>query len=345
MSVHAFSSYSTEAGSTRVRLTDWFRHLALTLEVHNYIGRKDARGATLARHLPEVIRAERDLRRVDVREATVLMSREASPLSAGTIEVRILRDAAHSVYDFDDAIFEDPSPVRRMLGQDGKCRNLVAAADVVIAGNDYLAQWASKTVSNVVMIPSCVEPGDYQPKTSWETSEIPIIVWLGSPSTEQYVAEVAGSLRRVHERTGARLRLVSGPHDNPALAPLADMMERIPWSAASYASALQGADVAIGPLSDTPFARGKCAYKLLQYAASALPIVASPVGANEVALQRFDGLAAHGAWDWVDALTQVLTEPASLRRRRGLVGLEAARRHYSFAAWEQQWRAATGLVA
>lgn len=343
MRVQAFSSYSAQAGSTRVRLYDWFRHVDIAPLSHTYIGHRDARGSTLARNVAAVARAERHLRQVDVRGTVVMMSREASPLSHGATERRLLQDAAHSVYDFDDALFEDTSRVRRLLGQGEKCRSSVAAADVVIAGNDYLAEWAATISSNVVMVPSCIEPDDYLPKRSWDVGQTPIIVWLGSPSTEQFVAEIASPLRAVHELTGARLRLVSGPVDNPALEALADMIDRIPWSPTAYAPALEGADVAIAPVADTPFTRGKCAYKLLQYAATSLPMVASPVGANLLALQRFDGVAATSGSDWREALTAMLLEPSSRRGERGRTALESVRRHYAFSAWERPWCSAAGL--
>jgi glycosyltransferase involved in cell wall biosynthesis len=106
---------------------------------------------------------------------------------------------------------------------------------------------------------------------------------------------------------------------------------------------LAGADVAIAPLDDSPFSRGKCAYKLLQDAATGLPVVGSPVGANRLALQRFAGVAVDQGGDWCDALTQVLEEPVKRRRDRGLTALAAVREHYSFEVWEASWLGATGL--
>ena len=343
MTIHAFSSYSPQAGSTRVRLYDWFRHLGVTAQSHTFIGQRDSRGSTLVRHLPAVVRAESRLRLQDVRGSTVIMSREASPLSSGGLERRLLQEADRSVYDFDDALFAEPSRGRRYLGQRDKCKVSVTAADVVIAGNDYLADWATRFSSNVVMVPSCVEPDDYEPKRNWEVGETPVIVWLGSPSTEQFLQALIAPLLTVHALTGARLRLISGPADNPALAPLAGIIDRIPWRPTAYAPALAGSDVAIGPLSDTPFTRGKCAYKLLQYAAASLPMVASPVGANALALQRFDGLPASTPSDWVDALTSILSEPTSRRKSRGEISRASVERHYAFSEWARQWTVATGL--
>ena len=100
------------------------------------------------------------------------------------------------------------------------------------------------------------------------------------------------ALARVCKATGARLVLISGARDNPALHEVAPFMTRVPWSLEGVGAALAAADVAIAPLDEGPYAQGKCAYKLLQYAATGLPVVGSPTGANALALSRFDGLAA-----------------------------------------------------
>ena len=343
--LHAISSYGPTAASTRVRLNDWFRFLGIEATRHSYAGLNNNRPQSISAHPAAIARAEFALRRLDVSGQRVVLSREASPFSRGDVEERLLRQAANGVYDFDDALFDDQSPIRRLLGTQDKCRRAAAAADVVLAGNDYLANWVARHSKDVRVVPSCIDPRDYTPKTDWTiTGNAPELVWLGSPATEHYVAQIAPALLEVHRQTGASLTLISGPDHNASLGPLNQMIRRVPWSVGTFASAMTKADVAIAPLDDAPYSLGKCAYKLLQYAATGLPIVGSPVGANQWALRRFDGLEAQSADDWIQGLSQVVTEAASKRAARGAAGLTAVQTYYSFDAWASQWCDATGVT-
>lgn len=334
--VYTVSAYGPAGSSARVRLSDWVDHLDIPAQRIDYRGAGSNRPSDLLRHGGQVVAAERRLRELDPAGATVLLSREASPFSSGGIESRLLHRAGHGVYDLDDAVFLASSPARRVFSVARKSARAAAAADVVIAGNDYLADWASAHNTDVRVIPSCVEPSAYLPKTTWEIEGTPTLVWLGSHSTEQYVAQLSPALAEVHRRTGARLRLVSSPIDNPALADLEPFLDRVPWSATGVAQALHTADIAIGPLADTPWTRGKCAYKLLQYGATALPFVASPVGANAAVIATLAGIAATSHDEWVDALTTLAGNPAD-RSARGSDAWIGARERYSFAAWAQRW--------
>lgn len=96
-------------------------------------------------------------------------------------------------------------------------------ADRVIAGNSTLADYASQVAKDVVVTPSCVEPGRYQRKDNFDVAARPLLGWIGSPSTEPYLAAIGSALQEVHRRTGARVQLVgserrfgaSGDHDRP----------------------------------------------------------------------------------------------------------------------------------
>lgn len=332
--------YGRAGGSSRVRVYHWLDHLGIAAEAHAYRGASSNRPGTVVRHPLSTVTAEVRTRALRAGGRSLLISREASPFSSGRLEARLLRSAEHGVYDVDDALFHDSrSGLRGLVGTKARTwERAVRATDVVVAGNDYLAEHASRSARRVVVIPSCVEPDAYRAKTSYALGSVPRIVWVGSPSTEQYLLAIASSLLEVHRRTGARLRVVSAAARG--LGALDGMVDRVDWRPGTVAGELAAADVAIGPLADTPFARGKCAYKLLQYAAAGLPTVASPVGANRTALDVLGGFAATSADEWVDALTQVLTCSAADREQLGRQARGGVVEHYSFARWADEWTAA-----
>nr|WP_300144133.1 glycosyltransferase [Propionicimonas sp.] len=336
----AVSSYSRQAGSTRVRLYDWFDHLGLSVRAQCHAGLPNARPGTILGHLPAVVAAERELRRLDVGGQRVLLSRSASPFSRGTVEARLLREAAHSAYDVDDAVYLSLSWRDRISAAPAKFAACARAADVVIAGNDTLAEEAGRYSDEVVVVPSCVEPGAYRPKSSWTLAERPRIVWLGSGSTEAYLLDLLPALDRLERRYGIELRVISTGRPNAGFGDR-PWVRYVPWREDTVAVELQQADIAVAPLPDTPFARGKCAYKLLQYAATGLPMAGSPVGANRLALERFGGSSVTG--DWEEALGALLDAPESVRADLGRRALDAVARHYSFAVWAPVWCAAVGI--
>ncbi|WP_210502993.1 glycosyltransferase [Nocardioides xinjiangensis] len=341
--LHAVASYGRGGSSARVRLHDWIRHLGLRSVLSDYAGTADNTPRTLCSHPVRTLKAEVRTRRLSPLAARMIVSREATPFGRGVAEARALRRADHGVFDFDDAIYLPPSLARRASGGTHKAQRLSRAADVVIAGSEVLADWATAHARDVRMIPSCIEPADYELKSSWSGGDRPSIVWLGSFATEQYVEHVARPLLEVHRLTGATLTLISSSKENPRLSALEPILRRVPWHPHTFAQHLSAADVAIAPLADTPYARGKCAYKLLQYAATGLPIVGSPVGANKAALADFAGIAAADASEWVDALVQLLAEPAHLRQARGMAAASGVARKYSFESWREAWCAALAL--
>lgn len=340
----AFSAYGRGGASTRVRLLDWLDHLGAHAEIHSYRGTSSNRPVDVARDPLGIARAEAALRRLDVSDAIVLLSREASPFSRGGLEEGLLRRASRGVFDLDDAIYLPVSGPRRLFDPAGKAARIAVAADVVIAGNDVLATWASAHNRDVRVIPSCIEPDDYAMKASWAIGEKPRLVWLGSPSTEQYLVPLLPALAELNARLGARLTIISGPAGNPALAAVDGMVDRVAWSPESTSTEVARADVAIAPLTDSPWSRGKCAYKLLQYAAAGLPIVGSPVGANSLALERFDGLAVTDHADWLEAIEGLVQEPVNRRQSRGKTARQAVTDHYSFSRWAEPWAEAAGVA-
>lgn len=345
MPLTVVSPYGPVGASTRVRVYDWLRHLGWPARRYEYLGQGSSHPAVLARASFEAMTAERGLRELVRRGSdNLLLQREASPFSRGRLEVAILRSAAHGVFDFDDALQWDHGEggiARRIAPKAEKCLAAVRAADRVIAGNDYLADWASGWANDVVVIPSCVEPSDYLPKTDYRLHDPPRIGWLGSSTAEAHLSIAASGLLHAHRLTGARLNVVSG--GRASLGPLDVMTDRRPWRLDTLASEMASWDIAVAPLRDSVMARGKCAYKLLQYGAAGLPVLGSPVGVNSRVLAGFGGGAVDRG-DWADALLALLGDE-SRRQTSGSGARAHVSEQWSFATWSARWSAAVSRAA
>ena len=166
------------------------------------------------------------------------------------------------------------------------------------------------------------------------------MLWLGSKSTQRFLRELAPALAEVGRlRPNARLRVVG--HEEFAAGPLNVDFRR--WSPAEQELALGECDIGLCPMPDTPWTRGKCPYKVLQYMAAGMAWVGSAVGENlvsagenrgqtpisqtkSVSVPDFPrGLCAASDEQWVQALTRLIDD-AALRRSMGASGLVYVRR-------------------
>ena len=80
---------------------------------------------------------------------------------------------------------------------------------------------------------------------------------------------------------------------------------------------MQEFDIGVMPLFDDDWAKGKCAFKIIQYMAVGIPTVASRVGMNiEVIEDGKDGFLVSNKEEWIDKLS-LLIENRVLRENMG----------------------------
>jgi glycosyltransferase involved in cell wall biosynthesis len=222
------------------------------------------------------------------------------------------------IYDFDDAImYSDRTPERISRIRFRRFGRSVLLADRIIAGNTYLADHALRYNPNVTVLPTGLDLRPYAAIAPAPRDEKVRLVWVGSRSTLKYLA----GLKPAFEQIGAA-------HKNVVLRIVADAffdlsnmaVEKVPWSLAGEAGDLMACDIGLAPLPDNPFTRGKCGFKILQYQAAELPVVASPVGVNRDFVQdSCTGFLAADPAQWVAKLN-ALIENADLRRSMGRSG-------------------------
>ncbi|WP_197076455.1 glycosyltransferase family 4 protein [Luteimonas sp. FCS-9] len=287
-----------------------------------YAGRAPP-GAVL-RGYRDRLRAVRTRARYDL----VWVEKEAWPWLPDIVERTLSDGRRRLVVDFDDAVFHrydrHRNPlVRAALGH--KLDRLMARADLVTAGNAYLAERARAAGSRqVAWLPTVIDLDRYPPPAPRRTRGPVVIGWMGSPSTAGYLHTVADAFSPLRAAGRIRCVAVGARPDQVQGTPF----EAVPWSEASEVAALHGFDIGIMPLAQTAWELGKCGYKLIQYMACGLPVVASPVGANaQLVRDGENGLLATGLDDWATALRTLVDDPA-LRTRMGASGRRDVEAHY-----------------
>lgn len=262
----------------------------------------------------------------------VWIEKEALPWWPLWMERTLLQRMPY-ILDYDDAIFHNydrhtSSLVRRVYGR--RLDGLMAGAVLVIGGNSYLTKRASEAGAPwVEMVPTVIDLTHY-PASAREravetaSDNLPRIVWIGSPSTVHYLHLIREALQTVAEYHPFVLRIIGGGKlDLPGIR-----VEEMSWSESTESDNILGCTIGIMPLLDSPWERGKCGYKLIQYMACGLPVVGSAVGVNpELVTSGENGLLVTNTDDWVAALRRLLRDP-SLCTRMGEAGRRRVEQRY-----------------
>jgi glycosyltransferase involved in cell wall biosynthesis len=232
------------------------------------------------------------------------------------------------VVDYDDAIFHNydlnkRKTVRYFMGENIK--TIMKGARLVIAGNEYIAEYAKEAGSRrVEIIPTVIDLNKYYVKQNLP-QKVFRIGWIGSPSTVKFLQIVKPVLSQLCKEIPTMVVLVgSGP------ICLGDIpIEVRTWSESTEVADIQSFDVGIMPLFDEPWERGKCGYKLIQYMACGIPVISSPVGINkEIVDNGVNGYLADNSEEWMSAF-KILYDRPQLRKKLGESGRKKIELKYS----------------
>jgi glycosyltransferase involved in cell wall biosynthesis len=260
-------------------------------------------------------------------------------IKLSSVEARLF--AAFSqrrIFDVDDAIYvRKPRRLGDLPDESAWRKRKFAATcrwvDAVAAGNDVLAGVARASAQEVVVLPTSIDTAVY-PRSFAGPADPPTIAWIGSPENLIYLDIIRPALARLSKRHPAlKLRVICS-----AFPDWSDVrIERVLWSSATEAQSLAGAHIGVMPLTDDAWSRGKCAFKLLQYMAAALPCVASPVGANtEAVLDGVNGFHASDVDEWESSLEKLIVSP-ELRAAFGAAGRLHVEQRYSMSNYHARY--------
>ena len=260
----------------------------------------------------------------------IWIEKEVLPWLPAWLENVLLSGKVPYFLDYDDAVFHyydlHGNPfVRLLLGR--KHASLISGAAMVVAGNKYLANFAQQSGSvRLEVFPTVINLERYPLYLVGFTKKNPVplrVGWIGQRSTAKFLMPYKSLFERLS--ASGKVKFVAiGINASLFCLP----MDSIPWTEENEVVSIAGLDIGIMPLADEPFERGKCGYKLIQYMACSLPVVASPVGVNSQIVEHgVNGFLADTPEEW-DKYLKTLLLDTDLRIRMGRAGRRKVEQHY-----------------
>jgi glycosyltransferase involved in cell wall biosynthesis len=243
------------------------------------------------------------------------------------------------IFDFDDAIFlNHETGLAQNEGWLKKLAFILAHSHLIIAGNSYLAEFCKKHNHRVTIIPTPIDCETYCPRESPPLAgQMLTIGWMGTDSNLPYLLTLIPVIKELLAETAARFMIVTGPAAKPFGCEYHEKIVWKTWQGETEIDDLRLFDIGIMPLADDTFTLGKCGFKLLQYMAVGIPVVASPVGMNrEIVEDGINGFLAAAESEWLDKL-RALCADENLRQRLGRAGRETVLKRYALKKFSGPW--------
>jgi hypothetical protein len=307
--------------AARIGEVDVLLHKDLAPASRSLVDRGTFFGRSAVGYCRESVRLARGLGSYDA----VLVQRGLYPLGPGPIVRGLERFAGRVVFDLDDAVFVGspalagrPASVRWLYGPQQALR-LLRRADAIAVSTDALAALLPSWAHADAVIPTVPDPQRYPLAAHHDVARVRI-GWAGAMRNLPYLELIRGVIARLRRSGIADLEVVcSEPWPGPASFRA--------WRLAEEASVFASFGIGIMPLPDNQYTRAKAGFKLLQYMAAGVPVVASPVGVNRALVEDSGaGFLAQSPAEWEAAIRR-LASSARLRTELGGRGRAFVERH------------------
>jgi len=280
----------------------------------------------------------------------ILVHREIVPRGNAKLVRNLERRGLRYAYDLDDAIYLSPRDYvaggelsrRRMatFKDPAEVDALIAGAALVLAGNETIAEHASRHCDDVRVQPTPVDTECFHPRER-PARRRPLVGWIGSPTAAYCLRDITPALARAAKEMPFDLLVVGAGEaievEGVRVLEKDWVLEEEPFDYASL-------DVGLYPLPDNDWTRGKCGMKALLYMASGAATVLSPVGVNgRIVSDGRTGLVATTQAEWTESLLTYLRDP-DLRDRHAAAARAAVTERWSLAALAGSFTAAMGEI-
>ena len=334
-----FPKYTNKGASSRYRIyqyQDYFRHYNCVINPffdENYIPALSYRNIKGLLYLSKLYLKQLKKMCLLKPSDVVFVQYEFTPfLPFNTLFFKLFK--IKYIVDFDDAAFhgydQHKSRVVRGLFK-SKIATVIKHATHVVTGSPYLTSYALKYNKNVTEIPTSIDFSKYKIRELELNNDKIVIGWIGSKTTSKNLLELIPTFNKLQEEgVNFELRFIGF---NTALVKEFDKLPLtiVNWTNDTEVEEIQKFTVGIMPLEENPFNKGKCAFKLIQYMACAIPTISTPFESN-IKVDRGNGnLFAANNDEWFLAIKKIKAN-AEVFRGIGLNNRNVIEKHYSIQA-------------
>ena len=269
----------------------------------------------------------------------VVIEKEIFPFLPALAEWMLKLLGIQYIVDYDDAIFhnydQSANPlIKKFLGN--KIAKVMRFSGTVVAGNQYLADYAARSgAKNIEIIPTVIDLERYPIKQNADDEQF-IVGWIGTKTTfEKHLLPCKDWIKALQiQEPNIRFHIVGITEDMD----LGKNVQYIRWTEETEVAEILKMDIGLMPLQDSKWEKGKCAYKLIQYAACGIPGVASNVGMNrEVTVPGETGILAAVDEEWIQAI-KTLKSNTKLRHKMGRNARKKVEERYCIQQTSTKWK-------
>ena len=260
----------------------------------------------------------------------IIIEKELFPNIPFIIEKLLLKNRMF-VLDFDDYIATSYKTIfLKRIFLENKIDKLAKIAKFVTVGNHWYFNEIKS--NNLIYLPTVINLENYpHVKRNFQTNVV-TIVWIGSPTTGKYLQAIVPVLQKLAKKYSIMLKIIGADFKIDYVD-----CKIIDWDEQTEISELLLSDIGIMPLADTIWEKGKCGFKLVQYMACGLPVVASIAPANEeIVDDGVNGFLARSEDEWYFALEKLILND-EIRQKFGIAGRKKIEQNYSYQFWGDRY--------
>jgi glycosyltransferase involved in cell wall biosynthesis len=261
----------------------------------------------------------------------LIIEKELFPFIPYFFEKMLLGNTSYTL-DYDDAISAKYKNMKLFKFFYNQKINKLSKKSLFTTVGNY---WYFKEIesNNLKYLPTVIDINNYKlQKLKTKNSLKPIIVWIGTPSTVKYLEILKDVFRKLSKEYDFILRVIGADYNISGVN-----VENLEWNKEKEFLYLVNSDIGIMPLYNEYWEYGKCGFKIIQYMASGLPVIATPLPANkEIIINNKTGFLATDEEQWYFYLKKMLKDK-NLRKTMGVNSRKRIEEKYTYQIWNKKY--------